>query len=110
MIRQDLQLNEYQSRAWLTALPTTKNIEYMLIGLGNESGEALGKLKKKIRGDHTLDEIVEPLIGELGDVLWYLAGAARVLGISLAEIACLNLEKLESRQERGKLQGDGDVR
>jgi len=35
---------------------------------------------------------------------------ATELDLSLNEIAAANLEKLRSRQERGKLGGDGDVR
>jgi NTP pyrophosphatase (non-canonical NTP hydrolase) len=103
-------LDEYQERAYDLALPTTKNITYMLLGVTNESGEAAGKLKKALRGDKKLAAITEDIAQELGDVLWYVSGAARVLGYSLDEIACMNLKKLEDRQLRGKLQGDGDER
>lgn len=90
------------------ALPRTRNITYMILGLCNESGEAAGKIKKVMRGDKELDK--EALGAELGDCLWYLGGLASQLGISLNKIAEDNLIKLESRQLRGKLTGDGDNR
>ena len=102
-------LNYYQKQAFKTALPATKNITYMTLGLSNEAGEVAGKLKKHIRGDTTI-AVNEAIADELGDVLWYLAGAAWMVGYTLEEIAAMNLSKLSSRQERGKLQGDGDTR
>jgi NTP pyrophosphatase (non-canonical NTP hydrolase) len=52
----------------------------------------------------------ELLIKEVGDVLWYLAAAARELGISLGEIAQGNIDKLAARKAAGKLGGSGDNR
>jgi NTP pyrophosphatase (non-canonical NTP hydrolase) len=101
---------EYQRRAYALALPTTKNPSYMVLGIANEAGEVAGKLKKHIRGDKSLVETKEEMLKELGDVLWYLAGAATVFQLTLAEIASYNIGKLEDRQARGKLQGDGDNR
>ena len=39
---------------------------------------------------------------ELGDVLWYVAQLASELGLDLDEIAQANLDKLLSRQQRGR--------
>jgi NTP pyrophosphatase (non-canonical NTP hydrolase) len=47
---------------------------------------------------------------ELGDVLWYVAQLATELNLSLDEIANGNIEKLYSRMERNKLNGNGDDR
>lgn len=52
----------------------------------------------------------EAIKGELGDILWQLSGLCSVLGLELDEIAKGNLAKLASRQERGKIEGDGDNR
>ncbi len=82
----------------------------MMFGLANEAGETVGKMKKIIRGDLSLSQSMPLLAAELGDVLWYVAGCAEKLGFSLEEIARMNLKKLEDRQLRGKLQGDGDTR
>ena len=47
---------------------------------------------------------------ELGDVLWYVANIARYLDVPLEEVAKMNLEKLESRNKRNLLHGEGDNR
>lgn len=48
-------------------------LEYLTLGLFNEIGELLGVEKKYTRGD--FDSIVyrEKIIGELGDIMWYVA-------------------------------------
>lgn len=104
-------LDEYQQRAVRTAIyPSHVSILYPLIGLSNEAGEALGKMKKILRGDKTLPETHADLVAEVGDVLWYVAAAARDLGMTLEEVAKLNIDKLESRALRNKIMGDGDNR
>lgn len=109
-----MDLNEYQKKAIATALyPEKYKIIYPALGLGNEAGEVQGKIKKWLRGDNgesMSEEQKEALKGELGDVLWYLAVLANDLDLSLGEVAKANVEKLQSRQERGTLKGDGDVR
>ncbi len=47
---------------------------------------------------------------ELGDVLWYISQLSSELGYELEEVANANLEKLNSRKIRGKIQGSGDDR
>ena len=110
-----MEFNEYQKKALNTALfPDKYRIIYAAMGLGNEAGEVLGKVKKWLRGDDGDGEMSEQrklaLRDELGDVLWYLAVLARDLNLDLDEIAKLNIEKLKSRKERGALNGDGDKR
>lgn len=92
---------------------------YPAMGLANEAGEVLGKLKKIVR-DHQgkykeedgkiYDMAQEMVKSELGDSLWYLAEIARVFEVKLSDIAKCNLEKLASRKARGKLGGSGDNR
>lgn len=105
-----MELGKYQKEAFRYALPSAQSLVYMLLGVGNESGEAQGKLKKVLRGDVHIEDATEDLGKEVGDVLWYLAGAATMLGLSLDDIARENLDKLKSRQDRGVLQGNGDNR
>ena len=50
------------------------------------------------------------LIKELGDVLWYVANLATELGVDVSEVAQINLDKLNSRMERGVQKGSGDNR
>lgn len=104
----DLNLNDYQAKAVVTAIyPETANITYPAMGLANEAGEVLGKVKKIIRdGAFSREDILD----ELGDVLWYAAALARDLNSELSEVAQRNLDKLASRKERGVIGGSGDKR
>ena len=106
-----MNFNDYQQLAIRTAIyPAARCIDYPAVGLANEAGEVLGKVKKVWRGDFTYLEVRDDVIAEMGDCQWYLAALARDLGTTLEEIAKLNLDKLLSRQERGTLRGNGDTR
>ncbi len=97
--------DEYQTQAQSTAI-YDHPIIYPTLGLCGESGEVAEKVKKHMRDGTSLDELKK----ELGDVLWYLAAIASDLNISLNDIALTNIDKLQSRKERGKLGGSGDNR
>lgn len=62
----------------------------------------------------TRDVLMMPQRGvkadEICGVLDHIVNAARILGYKLSEIANMNIEKLTSRQARGKLSGSGDNR
>src|SRR3989338_10730996 len=110
-----MELNEYQKRALVTAKYEDKyKVIYPALGLGSEAGEVLGKVKKWLRGDDgdsaLSKERLEGLKAELGDVLWYVAVLAHDLGFDLEDVGKINIEKLRSRQEEGKIMGDGDKR
>lgn len=106
-----LTFDEYQTGARHTLLAENDHLlAYLALGLGGEAGEIQNKIKKVLRGDYPAEAIREDLQAELGDVLWYLAVLADALGLSLAEIAQANLDKLASRQQRGQLRGSGDAR
>jgi NTP pyrophosphatase (non-canonical NTP hydrolase) len=105
---------EYQDEARKTAIYPNKdnNFIYPTLGLAGEAGEVAEKIKKVIRdgnGIVTEEKKVE-ITKELGDVLWYVANLAKELGISMDEVATKNIEKLQSRQQRGELHGSGDNR
>lgn len=112
-----MNFNEYQELAGRTDTQNG-NMVYHFIGVANESGEALGKVKKIIRGDEgTKDQFGNltaqtraALKDELSDVLWYIARAAASLGIKLEDIATHNIQKLEDRAARGVIKGSGDNR
>lgn len=112
-----MNFNEYQELAGRTDTQRG-NMIYHFIGVCNEAGEALGKVKKIIRGDdNTKDQfgnltstIREALKDELSDVLWYVARAAASLGYTLEDIAIHNIKKLEDRAARGVIKGNGDNR
>lgn len=88
------------------------NFLYPVLGLLGESGEVAEKVKKLFRDDAGVlsEERKEMIKKELGDVLWYLSQIATDFKLDLDEIARNNIEKLYSRLERDKIQGDGDNR
>lgn len=85
----------------------TRLIENTL-GLIGESGEIAEKIKKLLR-DNTKVE-AQDIIKELGDVAFYLTALANYFGSSLEEVLQVNMIKLDDRQERGVLSGNGDNR
>ncbi len=104
-----MEFNTYQREARKTAIyPEEYKLLYTTIGLCGEAGELANKVKKKLRGDGELD--MEGIVGELGDILWYLSQVAADIDVELEHIAAKNIEKLKSRQERGVTKGNGDYR
>ena len=114
-------VNEYQEAALATAVyPEQFRVIYPALGMNGEAGEVADKIKKVIRDTVLLADdcgaIVLPhdkrieLAKEIGDVLWYCATLSYDLGMKLEDVAQMNINKLKSRQERGKLSGSGDNR
>lgn len=85
---------------------------YGVLGLNGEAGEVAEKFKKILRdkGGVLTQEDEDEILKEIGDVLWYAAALAAEMGYSLEEVAIRNLNKLNSRKERGVLNGSGDNR
>lgn len=108
-----MNLNEYQKKAMETAVyPRENALPYVALGLTGEAGEFANKVKKILRGDPSTadDDYYKNLAQELGDVLWYVAMAAWEVGLTLGEVAQMNLEKLQGRAGRGEIKGFGDER
>ena len=120
-----MELNEYQKKAMSTCLPSCNNFSYMSLGLVSEVGELAGKVAKAVRKEEitlfgndlycgkriTEDggkELHKGLIGEIGDVLWFVSGICEVLGLSLEDVAEANLAKLAERKKNGTIIGNGD--
>ena len=102
-----MNFDDYQKLAISTAIyPEEYKIIYPTLGLCGESGEVAEKIKKHVRDGKSLNGLKK----ELGDVLWYIAALAEDLGISLQDIAELNIQKLSDRKERNVISGDGDNR
>ena len=113
--RGDLGFDEYQRRALETALFPDIGGErclYPALGLADEAGEVLGKIKKlyRDRGGEVTPAFRRQLAKELGDVYWYLAVLADAFDLRSSDVAAGNLEKLADRAERGVIQGSGDER
>lgn len=110
--------NEYQKKAKVYDLNSSQGEIFSLgfiekiLGLVGESGETADKIKKILRdkkGDLSMEDKNE-IVKELGDITWYVAMIAESLGVEFSEVLRLNIEKLESRKNRGKLSGEGDNR
>mgnify|MGYP001611616020 FL=1 len=83
-----------------------------MIGLSGEVGEVAEKIKKIFRDKkgRVSKTDKQELSKELGDVLWYVSQLATEFGLPLDEIVNGNVEKLNSRFKRGKINGSGDNR
>lgn len=108
-----MDFDEYQGKAVGTAIyGVGHKVVYPALGMANEAGEALGKIKKVLR-DHNGEftpELSKAIADEVGDTLWYMAALLRDLGVSFDTVAQNNIKKLEDRQKRGVIGGSGDNR
>lgn len=108
-----MEINEYQKAALTTAVyPEDKRIIYPALGMCGEAGEVADKVKKVFRDNnqHFTDDKKLEIAKEVGDVLWYCATMAHDIGFTLEKVAQMNIDKLASRKQRGKLSGSGDNR
>jgi NTP pyrophosphatase (non-canonical NTP hydrolase) len=96
----------------------SQELAYNIVGMSGEAGEVLEKMKKSWR-DVGLDNIYAQLSEEearhglaleLGDVLYYIARTANLLGYDLSEIVEMHVDKLNGRLKRGTIKGEGDYR
>lgn len=95
-------INEYQELAMRTLNPALGKKDMLVngaMGLCGESGEVIDLVKKHLFHGHELDR--EQLIGELGDVAWYLAEAAHALDVDLETVLSRNIDKLRRRYPEG---------
>lgn len=133
-IEEPLTLNEYQRISGAFAVfpgcdqpGSLEGLSYVGLGVAEEAGEVAGKIKKLLRGDDGEGSYVliyggrcwqtpmsaerqMAIAKELGDAQWYIAKAADLIGMSLEEIARLNIEKLTDRVQRNQIKGSGDER
>ena len=127
----NITLNEYRDKAMSTCMPESDKLFYMLANLVGAVGEFASKAGKHMRKGklhitttqrdeegkilHTQvwnvsDEERHLMLSEIGDILWQTAGLAKVMGVTLEEVAEENLAKLASRKQRNVIAGDGDER
>jgi NTP pyrophosphatase (non-canonical NTP hydrolase) len=103
-----MDFDEYQKQAAETAI--YENNFYPIASLMVESAELSDLfIKPMLRGDDKKIDVNE-LMSEAGDVLWNLAMLLNDNGVDLSAVACYNLQKLKSRQERGVIKGSGGNR
>jgi NTP pyrophosphatase (non-canonical NTP hydrolase) len=87
-------------------------LPYHALGLAEEAGEVVGKVKKALRRYERLDSpgVKQAVLTELGDVLWYMAAMCHDMGCTLQQVADINIKKRADRQSRGVIKGEGDDR
>lgn len=112
-------VNEYQKEAHTFAdypVPVLNGNplpwDYPSHGLTEEAGEVAGKFAKAIRdcNGQIDNERRKEIVKELGDVMWFTAELATLMGVTLEEVMQGNIDKLTSRKERGVIHGSGDNR
>ena len=95
-------LNEYQELAQRTsnkALDQRGHLFNGVLGLSGEAGECADLVKKHYFQDGR--PMIDRLVDELGDVLWYVAETAAAMNVTLEEVAQRNVEKLKRRYPEG---------
>lgn len=91
--------NEYQEEALRTASGKCRSLANCAMGIAGEAGECADIIKKHLFHGHDLNK--EHLAKELGDVAWYLAVCAHIIGYNLDGIFKLNVDKLRARYPNG---------
>jgi NTP pyrophosphatase (non-canonical NTP hydrolase) len=79
-----------------------------VLGLVGEAGEVAEKVKKMLRDGSRLNQ--EEIVKELGDVLFYTTAIANYFYSDLQTVIDTNIKKLDDRETRGVLSGNGDNR
>jgi NTP pyrophosphatase (non-canonical NTP hydrolase) len=108
-----LEFSDYQKQAASTAIyPESEAVFYPCMGLAGEAGEVAGKASKIMRDKNRVicDDDRVALLKEVGDVLWFCAQVCTDLRANMSDVAQMNLNKLNSRLQRGVLGGSGDDR
>ena len=96
-----MNFHEYQ----LSAIRTAKmfghqatDLTHAALGIATEGGEFTTEVKRAAIYDKPVtQEMVDHMVEELGDLLWYIALAAEHLSVPLNTIAQRNIDKLAKR-------------
>jgi NTP pyrophosphatase (non-canonical NTP hydrolase) len=94
--------NEYQEqikRFYNNGLTPDQTLAHFALGLAGEAGEVVDLIKKHLFQGHSLHH--KKVIEELGDVGFYRAGIANLIGCRLEDIDDYNIEKLTARYPNG---------
>lgn len=103
-----MNFQDYEAECARTTPPIEESrfsVCLMAMGLAGETGELVDALKKDIF--HDVPMTIAAVESELGDILWYLTGVARIYGISLERVAQNNVAKLRKRYPDGFKLGGG---
>lgn len=107
-----MNFGDYSQKAHSLAFYPKEMKEYPILGLCGEVGEVAEIIKKVMRDDNGVWNVITlaKLEKELGDVLWYLNEVTVQQNLTLEGIAVQNLFKLNNRIEKGTLRGSGSER
>lgn len=91
-------LNEYQDKASQTAIyPKEMGVVYTLLGLGGEVGELEEKTLELSFSENNYnslsEDIINDLIHETGDIMWYISNLSRELNLKLSDIYTEEIHK-----------------
>ena len=82
---------------------------YVAIGAANEAGEALGAVKKMLRGDHDYATARSLFSKENRDTAWYVFEGMRVAGAGAEDELQMLIDKLAERAATGTIKGYGET-
>lgn len=88
----------------------TLSLMYCTGKINGEAGELSEEIFKAFREGGMSKERRDKAFYELGDICWYVARIADLLGYSLEEVMAENIKKLMDRKNREVLHGDGNKR
>lgn len=98
-----MNINDYQEAALRASnkgrLTDKELLTSCVLGLSWKSEDCADIVKKHLFQGHELD--TEKLANELGDVAWYLAVTAKVIGLDLETVLQMNVDKLYKRYPDG---------
>lgn len=108
-----MNINTYQEftrTTWQKSVHSALDKGHALTGLVAEVGEVMAIFQKQIRDDNANGLDRDKLVKELGDVAYYWARVCDEFDIKASEVLEVNVDKLTSRFQRGKIGGSGDER
>jgi NTP pyrophosphatase (non-canonical NTP hydrolase) len=97
-----MKLNQYQDLTRRTRIHYDDIVEEMVssaMGIAGEAGEYCDIVKKEVWHNHPMDH--DKKVKELGDLMFYIAWSADVLGYTLEDVCLINQAKLYKRYPNG---------
>lgn len=92
-------IEQYQKAAARTAAGECRDLANAGLGLTGEAGEVADLIKKYLYQGRDLP--CEKVVEELGDLMWYIALTADLIGRSMEDIMQANIDKLWYRYPEG---------
>jgi NTP pyrophosphatase (non-canonical NTP hydrolase) len=78
----------------------SERLIHAALGVTSEAGELANEIKKLVVFGRTMDRAA--VLGECGDILWFVTLALDAIGLTLEQAMDANIAKLTTRTLRGK--------